>query len=73
MGGLPTDSCLVPEEVVVATRTQLLRAGAVTDGYAGIEPIPDSDTMLLALRWRRDPNMYAIEIEYPNGPEPDDR
>jgi hypothetical protein len=25
------------EEAVAATRTQLLRAGAVTDGYAGIE------------------------------------
>jgi hypothetical protein len=37
LGSLAYDSGLVREEVLAATRTRLLRVGAVTDGYAGIE------------------------------------
>lgn len=53
------------EEVVAATRTRLLRPGSVWDGCSGIDVVAESDTMLLVFRWRRDPNVYAIEVGYP--------
>jgi hypothetical protein len=41
----------------------------VTDGFAGIDVVAESDTMLVVFRWSRDPNVYAIEVEYPTVPE----
>ncbi|SFF97957.1 hypothetical protein SAMN05421678_103178 [Actinopolymorpha cephalotaxi] len=55
--------------MLAAIRTHLLQAGAVTDGYAGVEVIARAETMLLVFRWRRDPNVYAIEVDYPRSPE----
>ncbi|MEU0483297.1 hypothetical protein ABZ260_29435 [Streptosporangium sp. NPDC006013] len=57
------------QEVLRAVRTCLLRAGAVTDGYSAVDVMAEPDSMLVIFRWRRDPNMYAIKVEFPTAPE----
>jgi hypothetical protein len=57
------------QEVLTAIRARLLRAGAVTDGYSGVDVMAESDSMLVIFRWRRDPNTYAIKVEFPTAPE----
>ncbi|MCA2189707.1 hypothetical protein [Nonomuraea cavernae] len=57
------------EEVLGAVRTCLLRTGAVTDGYCAVDVIAEPDRMLVIFRWRRDPNTYAIGVEFPAVPE----
>ncbi|MEV0595696.1 hypothetical protein [Nonomuraea cavernae] len=57
------------EEILGAVRTCLLRTGAVTDGYSGVDVIAEPDSMLVIFRWRRDPNTYAIEVAFPTVPE----
>ncbi|GGS82977.1 hypothetical protein GCM10010156_47040 [Planobispora rosea] len=57
------------QEILSALRKRLLCEGAVTDGYSGADVIADSDTMLVIFRWKRDPNMYAVEVGFPEEPE----
>ncbi|GAA2800235.1 hypothetical protein GCM10020219_084280 [Nonomuraea dietziae] len=57
------------QEVLRAVRTCLLRAGAVTDGYSPVDVLAEPDSMSVIFRWRRDPNMYAIKVEFPTAPE----
>ncbi|MGW0230799.1 hypothetical protein ACWDWO_21010 [Actinopolymorpha singaporensis] len=57
------------EEIVAASRTHLLRPGAVAEGYAGVEVVEEAEAMLVVFRWRRDPNVYALEVDYPTVPE----
>ncbi|GII90457.1 hypothetical protein [Sinosporangium siamense] len=57
------------EEVLAAVRTHLLRAGGVTDGYSAVDVVAEPENMLVIFRWRRDPNVFAIEIGFPATPE----
>jgi hypothetical protein len=57
------------QEVLRTVRTCLLRAGAVTDGYSGVDVVAEPDSMLVIFRWRRDPNLYAIKVEFPTAPK----
>lgn len=57
------------QEILRAVKRCLLRAGAVTDGYSAVDVLAESDSMLVIFRWRRDPNMYAIKVEFPTAPE----
>ncbi|WP_440069491.1 hypothetical protein [Streptosporangium sp. OZ121] len=57
------------QEVLRAVRTCLLRAGAVTDGCSAVDVVAEPDSMLVIFRWRRDPNTYAIKVEFPTAPE----
>ncbi|MFI6737241.1 hypothetical protein ACIBI9_30305 [Nonomuraea sp. NPDC050451] len=56
------------QEVLAAVTTCLSRAGAVTEGYSAVNVRPEPDGMLVIFRWRRDPNLYAIAVEYPTAP-----
>ncbi|MFI6889565.1 hypothetical protein [Streptosporangium canum] len=58
------------QEVLEAVRTRLLRAGAVRDEYSAVDVMAEPDGMLVIFRWRRDPNTYAIKVEFPRGSEP---
>ncbi|MFC5822138.1 hypothetical protein [Nonomuraea harbinensis] len=49
----------------MAVRTRLLRPGAVTKGYSAVDVVAEPDAMLVIFRWRRDPNVYAIKVEFP--------
>ncbi|MEU4548048.1 hypothetical protein [Nonomuraea dietziae] len=53
------------QEVLEAVRTRLLRAGAVRNGYSAVDVRAESDGMLVIFHWRRDPNTYAIKVEFP--------
>jgi hypothetical protein len=53
------------QEVLEAVRTRLLRPGAVTKGYSAVDVVAESEAMLVIFRWRRDPNIYAIKVEFP--------
>ncbi|MBT2226332.1 hypothetical protein [Nonomuraea sp. NEAU-A123] len=55
------------QEVLEAVRTRLLRAGAVLDGYSAVDVVAESGGMLVIFHWRRDPNTYAIKVEFPRG------
>ncbi|MEV0310670.1 hypothetical protein [Nonomuraea fuscirosea] len=55
-------------EVLAAVTTCLSRADAVTEGYSTVNVRPEPDGMLVLFRWRRDPNLYAIAVEYPTAP-----
>src|SRR5688572_31439756 len=57
------------QEILVAARTWLLRADAVTDGYSGVDVIAEPNNLLVIFRWRRDPNVYAIEVGFPATPK----
>ncbi|MEU1390127.1 MULTISPECIES: hypothetical protein [unclassified Nonomuraea] len=57
------------DDVLAAVRARLLRPGAVTAGFAGVEVVAEGDGMLVAFRWRRDPNTYAVRIGFPAAPE----
>jgi hypothetical protein len=48
-----------------SARQILLRRGAVTDGFTGVDVRDDGNRMLLEFRWRRDPNTYVLGIDYP--------
>lgn len=52
------------QEVLEAVRTRLLRAGAVLDGYSAVDVTAEPDGMLVIFHWRRDPNTYAIKVEF---------
>ncbi|MFI7705413.1 hypothetical protein [Nonomuraea sp. NPDC049480] len=56
------------QEILAAARTWLLRADAVWDGYSGVDVIAEPNNLLVIFRWRRDPNVYAIEVEFPTTP-----
>lgn len=56
------------QEVLAAVRTCLSRPGAVTEGYSAVNVRPELNKMLVIFRWRRDPNLYAIAVEYPTAP-----
>ncbi|MEU1394450.1 MULTISPECIES: hypothetical protein [unclassified Nonomuraea] len=55
------------QEVLEAVRTRLQRAGAVLEGYSGVDVRAEPDGMLAIFHWRRDPNIYAIKVEFPRG------
>ncbi len=57
------------QEVLRAVRVRLLRAGAVTDGCSTVDVVAEPDNMLVIFRWLRDPNIYAIKVEFPTVPE----
>lgn len=57
------------QEVLRAVRSCLLRASAVTDGYSAVDVVAEPDSMLAIFRWRRDPNIYAIKVEFPTAPK----
>ncbi|MFC5826127.1 hypothetical protein [Nonomuraea insulae] len=56
------------QEVLAAVRTCLSRTGTVTEGYSAVDVRPEPDGMMVIFRWRRDPNLYAIAVEYPTAP-----
>ncbi|MCI2237223.1 hypothetical protein MO973_04070 [Paenibacillus sp. TRM 82003] len=69
------------EAVVQALRERLLDDGAVTDGFTGLDvrpalagepPHPDStrehEHVVVLLRWRQDPHLYAIAVPLVPGP-----
>ncbi|MEV4566103.1 hypothetical protein AB0K12_20265 [Nonomuraea sp. NPDC049419] len=53
------------EEIVEAARTCLLRAGAITDGFSGVGAVAEPDSLVVVFRWRRDPNVYAVDVAFP--------
>ncbi|MEU4509021.1 hypothetical protein AB0G05_05955 [Nonomuraea wenchangensis] len=53
------------QEVLEAVRTRLPRAGAVLDGCSAVDVLAEPDGMLVIFRWRRDPNTYAVKVEFP--------
>ncbi|MFF4778996.1 hypothetical protein ACFY05_39850 [Microtetraspora fusca] len=57
------------QEVLAAVRTCLSRAGAVTEGYSAVDVRPEPHDILVIFRWRLDPNLYAIPVEYPTVPQ----
>ncbi|GAA0974840.1 hypothetical protein GCM10009555_031770 [Acrocarpospora macrocephala] len=57
------------QEVLDALGTHLLRPRAATDDYTVIDVITEPDNLLVIFRWRRDPNTYAVEVEFPASPE----
>ncbi|MCA2174769.1 hypothetical protein LDL08_01075 [Nonomuraea glycinis] len=57
------------QEIFGAVRACVLRTGAVTDGYSAVDVKAEPDGMLVIFRWRRDPNVYAIEVAFPTVPE----
>ncbi|MGW4411129.1 hypothetical protein ACWEJ6_44335 [Nonomuraea sp. NPDC004702] len=56
------------EEIVEAVRTYLLRSGAITDGFSAAEVVAEPDNLLVTFHWRRDPNVYAVEVRFPTAP-----
>lgn len=34
-------------------------------GFSGVEVVAEDDGMLVTFRWRRDPNTYAVKVEFP--------
>lgn len=56
------------QEVLGAVRRCLLPAGAVADGFSAVDVLAEPDSMLVVFRWRRDPNTYAIKVEFPTAP-----
>jgi hypothetical protein len=56
------------EEIVEAVRACLLRSGALTDGVFGADVVAEPDNLLVIFRWRRDPNVYAVEVRFPTAP-----
>ncbi|MGA4994393.1 hypothetical protein [Nonomuraea bangladeshensis] len=47
----------------------MVRPGAVTEGFAAVDVVAEADGMLVMFRWRRDPNTYAIGLEFPTAPK----
>jgi hypothetical protein len=37
----------------------------VTKGYSAVDVVAEPDAMLVIFRWRRDPNVYALKVEFP--------
>ncbi|MFF4190011.1 hypothetical protein [Nonomuraea sp. NPDC001831] len=56
-------------DALAAVRARLLRPGAVTAGFAGVEVVAEGDGLLVVFRWRRDPNTYALRIGFPAASE----
>ncbi|GAA4966684.1 hypothetical protein GCM10023334_087900 [Nonomuraea thailandensis] len=57
------------QEVLEAVRTRLQRPGAVRDGYSAVDVRTEPDGMLVIFHWRRDPNTYAMRVEFPTASE----
>lgn len=53
---------------VAAARTELMRAGAITDGFHGVRVETERSELLVFFRWRSDPNTYCVRIELPVDP-----
>ncbi|QYC45537.1 hypothetical protein Nocox_39970 [Nonomuraea coxensis DSM 45129] len=56
-------------EVVETVKRLLLRPGVVTEGFTGVGVVAEAGRLLVVFRWRRDPNTYAIELDFPTAPE----
>ncbi|MEU4835410.1 hypothetical protein [Streptosporangium sp. NPDC023615] len=56
-------------EILEAVRACLIRADPVTDGFSLVDVVAEPDGMLVIFRWRRDPNVYAVEVAFPTAPE----
>ncbi|MFF0310198.1 hypothetical protein ACFYSC_22430 [Streptosporangium sp. NPDC004379] len=41
---------------------------AMTDGCSGLDVVMEPDNLLVVFRWRRDPNVYAVEVAFPATP-----
>lgn len=55
-------------ETLSVARTALLRKGAVTDGFHGVDVAEENGQLLVAFRWSHDPDLYAVAFPMPGRP-----
>lgn len=55
-------------ETLRATRSALLRPGAVADGFRGRGVQLYGEDLMVTFRWRSDPNTYGVQFELPAVP-----